>query len=294
MPEPILPIGELDKRQARAAFERAASTYDDSAVLQREIAKRMLERLDLVTLKPNVILDAGCGTGYCGRSLQERYRAARVIGIDIAYAMVRAARGRARWFSRQRFVCADAEALPFAPASADMIVSNLTLQWCNPDVVLSEFARVLRPGGVLMFTSFGPDTLRELRAAWRAVDDYPHVHTFIDMHDLGDALVRAGFAEPVMDAELFTLTYSNVLALLHDLKTLGAHNVSPQRHHGLTGKGRFARFRAAYERYAHDGRVPATYEAVYGHAWAPESSHRRAGPEHAVAIPLARIGRRRG
>ncbi len=287
MPEPRSPAALIDKRGARSAFERAAVTYDASAVLQREVARRMLERLRLIKLIPRRALDIGCGTGGGARTLAKRYRTCEVVAGDVAYAMVATARRRRRWLSRQRFVCADAEALPLASASIDMIFSNLTLQWCDLDAALGEFARVLRPGGVLMLSSFGPDTLRELRAAWRAVDEQPHVHTFVDMHDLGDALLRAGFAEPVMDVEYFTLTYPEVLALLRDLKHLGAHNVSRARHRGLTGKARFARFKSAYEREAGGGRIPASYEVVYGHAWRAITR-----AETTVAVPLDRIGRR--
>ena len=280
----------LDKTQVRAAFERAADTYDASAVLQREIADRLLERLDLIKRRPALILDIGCGTGYCTKALQRRYRLARVLGIDIAEAMAQRARRKAGWLSRSRFVCGDAEILPLADASADMIFSNLTLQWCNPNTVFQEFARLLRPGGVLMFTSFGPDTLHELRSAWRAVDDRPHVHGFIDMHHLGDALVQAGFADPVMDREEMVLTYADVMEVLRDLKNIGAHNVASGRHRGLTGKNLFKRFQAAYRAMAQDGRIQASYEVVYGHAWAPENArHGRAGP---AVVPVSHIGRR--
>lgn len=282
----------LDKRQARTAFERAAHTYDQFAVLQREIANRMLERLDLIKYEPRQIVDAGCGTGYCTRALQRRYKRARILGVDIAQPMLEAARAKTRWFSRQRFVCADAEHLPLVDGAADMIVSNLALQWCDPDAVLAEFARVLRPGGALMFTSFGPDTLRELRAAWQAVDQRPHVHTFVDLHDLGDALVRAGFAEPVMDVEFFRLTYPDVVSVLRELKALGEHNVNHRRHRGLTGKALFARFQSAYERAASGNLIPASYEAIYGHAWAPSQLARDRG-DGAVIVPLPHIQRKR-
>jgi len=300
MADPMVPA-ILDKRGVRAAFQRAAASYDSAAVLQREIADRLVERLDLIKHEPARVLDVGSGTGYCTRLLARRYPRAHVIGVDIALAMVCAAarRGRPRWWvgrrARDRYVCGDAESLPVAARSVDMVVSNLTLQWCNPDAAFSEFARVLRPGGLLMFTSFGPDTLRELRTAWMTVDDTPHVHDFIDMHDLGDALVRARFAEPVMDVERLTLTYSGVIGVLRDLKAIGAHNVARNRSPGLTGKRRFAGFRSAYEAMATpDGRVPATYEVIHGHAWSPlldSGSARRA--DGVVTIPLTRLGRGR-
>ena len=293
MLDTVSPTAVLDRKQVRLAFERAADTYDRSAVLQREIGKRLLERLDLVTCSPRMIVDVGCGTGYCTRALHSRYRRARVIGVDIAQSMLSAARKGASWFGRQRFVCGDAGHLPLADHIADMVVSNLTLQWCDTDSVLAEFTRVLRPGGLLMFTSFGPDTLRELRAAWRAVDDRMHVHDFVDLHDLGDAMVRAGLAEPVMDAEHFLLTYPDVETVLRELKALGAHNVSRARHRGLTGKRLFARFREAYAQQAQDGQIPASYEVVYGHAWAPTKPRSRLGGEGSAVIPLSRVTRQR-
>jgi malonyl-CoA O-methyltransferase len=287
----------LDKRGLRASFERAAQTYDEVAVLQRAIADRLLERLDVVKLRPAVVLDAGCGTGYVTRALARRYPRAQRLALDIAESMVRQARrgfGWRRLFLRPPLhVCGDAEVLPFASASVDMIVSNLTLQWCDAPSALAEFRRVLRPGGLLMFTTFGPDTLTELRRAWHAADDRPHVHGFLDMHDLGDMLMRTGFDDPVLDVERLTLTYGEVMDVLRDLKRLGAHNAAVQRARGLTGKRQFARFRAAYDAMRVGGRIPATYEAVYGHAWAPEMPVTRHAPDGGVAIPLEHIGRRR-
>ncbi len=285
----------LDKHRVRASFEHVADTYDAVAVLQREIADRLLARLELVQLKPKVILDIGCGTGYGGRKLMQRYPRARVLGLDIAEAMTRRARRESGLWNRVTgrcvFSCGDAERLPVATASVDMIISNLTLQWCDPLAVFAEAQRVLRPGGLIMFTTFGPDTLRELRAAWRAADDAPHVHGFIDMHDLGDMLIHAGLADPVMDMEHFTLNYPGVMEVMRDLKRLGAHNAARARARGLTGKARFARFRLAYESLAQNRTIPATYEAVYGHAWAPEPGQAR-GRAGVAVVPVGRIGRR--
>jgi malonyl-CoA O-methyltransferase len=284
----------LDKRRLRQSFAQAADTYDAVAVLQREIADRLLARLEVVRLQPRALLDIGCGTGYDLRRLSQRYPRARVLGLDIAETMAHRARSRAgrwrRFTGRSLFACGDAEHLPLATASVDMVVSNLALQWCDPPTVFAEARRVLRPGGLFMFTTFGPDTLRELRAAWRAADDAAHVHSFIDMHDLGDMLMHAGFADPVMDMEAFTLTYADVRGVMRDIKQLGAHNVAVSRARGLTGKARFARFRAAYEALAQDGKIPATYEAVYGHAWVPETEPARDG---IATIPVGRIGRSR-
>lgn len=285
----------LDKRRLRASFERAADTYDGSAVLQRTIADRLIERLDVVKLQPGVVLDVGCGTGYVSRALARRYPRAQRLALDIAEPMLhRACQGlgwRGLFVRSPRPVCGDAESLPLASASVDMIVSSLALQWCDAAAAIAEFHRVLRPGGMLMFSTFGPDTLVELRQAWRAVDARTHVHSFLDMHDLGDLLVRTGFAEPVMDLERFTLTYPSVLGVLRDIKHLGAHNAARERDRGLTGKQRFARFRAAYETQARDGRIPATYETVYGLAWMPEIARTPRATDGTVSVPLTEIRR---
>ncbi len=289
----------VDKRWLRAAFERAATRYDEVAVLQREVADRLLERLDLVKLAPERVVDVGAGTGHCSNALSQRYKHSQVIALDIAPAMLRQARGRlsawTRWRGRQRFVCGDAEALPLADGTCDLLFSNLTLQWCNDlDGVFREFRRVLKPGGLLMFSTFGPDTLKELRESWQAADDgYRHVNTFIDMHDIGDALVRAQLSTPVMDMEYFTLTYPQVQGLMHDLKAMGAHNVNRSRAHGLTGKGRLQAMQRAYERHRDaDGLLPATYEVAYGHAWAPEQGlqQERRGEETRITLAQVRAG----
>ncbi|MDQ2696375.1 MAG: malonyl-ACP O-methyltransferase BioC [Pseudomonadota bacterium] len=285
----------LDKDQVRHAFHRAAPRYDEAAVLQREVGNRMLERLELIRIDPQMIVDVGCGTGVATAALLKRYRRARVIGLDIAPAMLPIARRRAPWLRTLHCVCADAEALPLADASCDMIFSNLTLQWCaDLDRVFRECRRALKPGGLLLFSTLGPDTLTELRQSWAQADGYNHVNAFIDMHDVGDALVRARLADPVMDVERLTLTYADVYALMRDLKTLGAHNVTAGRARGLTGRRRLEAMGAAYEAFRdRDGRLPATFEVVYGHAWGSESpaslSHRRA--DGAAVFPLAGLGR---
>ena len=284
----------LDKRLLRRAFESAARAYDNNAVLQHEIGQRMLERLDLMRVRPSLILDAGSGTGACSKILTRRYQCS-VVALDIAHGMLHEARNRVafsdKWFThRQTFVCGDLESLPLLSGSVDMIFSNLSLQWCNDlDRALSEFCRVLRPGGLLMFSTFGPDTLKELRASWSKIDQYSHVNAFIDMHDIGDALVRAHFATPVMDVERHTLTYPDLNTLLRDLKSIGAHNVTAGRPHGLTGKGRLRQLTAAYENYRKDGVLPTSYEVVYGHAWAPETMPQQITRDGVVAIPLSSL-----
>ncbi len=285
----------INKALMRRAFDRAARSYDDHAPLQKEVAQRMLQRLDLVKLNPRRVLDIGSATGGSTRLLARRYPRAEVYALDLSLAMLNEARRATpfldKWFTRRTiFTCADAEALPFAAASMDLVFSNLTLQWCDePERVLSEMRRVLAPGGLLMFSSFGPDTLKELRESWARADGFIHVHAFMDMHDIGDALLRARFSNPVMDAEQFTLTYSGVDKLMRELKALGAHNVSAGRAHGLTGKTRMRNMRAAYEEQRRDGVLPASYEVVYGHAWAPDISSPLKTQDGTVRVPLASL-----
>ncbi|MBK8337564.1 MAG: malonyl-ACP O-methyltransferase BioC [Sterolibacteriaceae bacterium] len=258
---------------------RAARGYDAAAVLAREVARRMGERLDLVTLQPARILDIGCGTGADLRLLAERYPQAERIGCDFSLAMLREAGEELPWFKRLLpggrareavRVCGEATRLPLAGGSISLAWSNLMLHWLvDPLPALSEIQRVLAVDGLLMFSTFGPDTLKELRRCFAQADSLPHVHRFIDMHDLGDALVKAGFAEPVMDMETLTLTYDGIDALLRDLRVSGAQCALAGRRRGLSGKNLWARVHAAYEMHRRDGRLPATFEVVYGHAWKP-------------------------
>jgi malonyl-CoA O-methyltransferase len=284
---------ELDTQRVRRSFEKASATYDEAAVLQDQVRARMLERLDLVRLKPGRILDAGSGTGPGADALARRYRSGQVIALDLAHSMLLAGRARQRLWRRWGMVCGDVAALPLASGSVDMVFCNLVLQWCpDLDRALSEFRRVLAPGGLLIFTTFGPDTLHELRTAWSQADGYNHVNAFLDMHDVGDALLRARLAEPVMDVEHFVVDYADARSLMRDLKAIGARNATAGRARGLTGPRRLRAMEAAYEKFRRDGRLPATYEVVYGHAWAPE--HSRDPGDGSVAIPVAAIGGRRG
>jgi malonyl-CoA O-methyltransferase len=263
----------LDTAWVRRSFDRASAGYDAAAVLQTEIRAELLRRLDLTTLNPRVIVDAGAGTGHASRALARRYPKARVLAVDSAPGMLREARAQNSWLRPFERIGADAERLPFETGSVDLVFSNLLLPWCDPDRLFAEFRRVLRADGCLTATSFGPDTLCELRSAWREADGgHSHVNRFIDMHDLGDALVRAGFAAPVLDVERYTLQYESVRALAADLKALGARNFTAGRRRGLTGRSRFGAMSAAYERYRAQSRLPATYEIVFAQAWAPAAA----------------------
>jgi malonyl-CoA O-methyltransferase len=282
----------VERQALRRSFERAAATYDAAAVLQNEVCRRMLGRLDFVKQDPEVILDAGCGTGNALGALARRYPAARIVALDIALDMARRARAGARLPRWQRLLrrpapdvlCADIGRLPLAPASCGFVWSNLVLQWVNePAVSIAEMHRVMKPGGLLMFSTFGPDTLKELRFAYSGTDRYVHVNRFFDMHDLGDMLVNCGFADPVMDMEQITLTYGEVRDLMRDLKAIGAHNVMQGRPAGLSGKRSLATVAQRYEALRRDGRLPATFEVVYGHAWKPQP---RRGPSGRPVIDI--------
>jgi malonyl-CoA O-methyltransferase len=273
-PDPVAAYA-LDTLRVRRSFDRAARTYDEAAVLQTEVRGNLLARLDLMALTPRVVVDAGAGTGHASRALIRRYPKAFVIALDSSPRMLHAAGRQQSWLRRFARVCADAERLPLADGSVDLILSNLMLPWCDPTQVFAEFRRVLAPHGLLTFTTLGPDTLRELRSAWAEVDSRTHVNQFIDMHDIGDALVRSGFASPVLDVERYTLTYLDVRRIAADLKATGARNATMGRARGLTGRRQFAALQTAYETFRQDGRLPATYEVVFGHAWTPDTDVRR-------------------
>ncbi|WP_020395863.1 malonyl-ACP O-methyltransferase BioC [Thiolinea disciformis] len=260
-----------DSVLARQRFDRAAQHYDAAAVIQREIGTRLMERLDYIRMQPERLLDLGCGTGLISEQALKRYALTQIVSLDLATSMVDYTRQRLVAESRVAGVCADANALPLQDNSIDMVLSNLMLQWCNHlPQVFAECARVLRPEGLLMFSTLGPDTLHELRDSWRQVDGYAHTSRFEDMHNIGDALLGAGFRDPVVDREVITLTYAEVRGLLADLKGIGANNATVGRSRGLTGKQRWQAFYQAYEQFKQpDGRYPATYEVIYGHAWAP-------------------------
>jgi malonyl-CoA O-methyltransferase len=283
----------LQSRAIRRAFDRASTTYDAAAVLQKRVRDELAARLDLLAFEPQVVVDLGCGTGESTRALRDRWRSARVIAVDFAPGMLAQAVARQGWFRRFDRVCADAGRLPFRDGAVDLVWSSLMLQWAvDVDAVLGEVRRVLAPRGYFTFTTFGPDTLRELREAWSSADDRVHVHRFLDMHDLGDALVRAGFADPVMDVDRVTLTYEDVHGVMRDLQSIGARNAAAGRPRGLVGRGAYARVVDAYERFRSDGRLPATYEVVYGQAWAPGERAPIRSRRGEATVPIGSIGRR--
>ncbi len=286
----------LDKVLVRQAFNRAAPHYDEAAVLQHEIAERLLDRLDFLRVSPEQIYDIGAGTGYLSRGLAARYSDAHITSLDLAHGMSQQARqnfdtGDAL---RQSVVCGDAEALPLATDSSDMLFSSSTIQWCNDlKQAFEEFSRVLKPEGLIMFSTFGPDTLKELRQSWAEVDDEVHVNAFIDMHDIGDIMKDTGFKMVILDTEDITLTYETVTALMKDLKMIGAHNVNSGRSRVLTSPAKIKKLMAAYEKFRDDdGRLPATYEVVYGHAWLANAEEQKQEANAPIHIPLEQFRRR--
>ena len=284
---------ELDFTEVRRAFDQAAASYDAHAVLQREVCDRLLERLSYMTLQPGRVLDVGCGTGYGLAQLRQRYADAEMCAIDIAPAMLHVAKSRLPqpgWAQRTlanllplrqaqpRFLCADMDRLPLTDNSMNLAWSSLALQWAHDlEATLKGIHRVLAPGGLLMFATFGPDTLKELRSAFATIDDAPHVNRFIDLHDIGDMLVNSGFVSPVMEMEMLTLTYVDLKTLMRDLKGIGAHNAASSRRRGLLGKSAWARLEQAYEANRLEDRLPATFEVIYGHAWAGDKTRREDG-----------------
>ncbi len=300
----------LDRGHIRRAFGRAAASYAAHSPLQSEVATRLREHLDgIADFAPARIVDVGCGPGDGCVALRARYPHAQVIALDLALPMLREAVGRKESgsfslgealpsTSTEREpgpvflpVCADAQALPLADASVDLVHSSLCLQWCDdPGLALAEFRRVLRPEGLLLFSTFGPDTLKELRAAFAEVDHGPHVSRFIDMHDIGDGLLASGFRDPVLEREDFTLTYADVRSLMRELRAIGATNADARRQRSLTGKAHLARVDAAYERFRTDGVLPATYEVVYAIARAPAPGQpRRERGGDVASFPIERL-----
>lgn len=285
---------ELEKTRVRRSFDAAAGHYEQHARLQRMVREDMLARLDWVKVDPAVVVDLGCGTGIATRALRKRYPHARVLGLDISTGMLAMAMARQPWLRKPHLVCADMERLPLKDASVGLLFSSLTLQWSNaPERVFAEVRRVLKPDGLFVFSTLGPDTLHELRNAWREADpEHTHVNLFYDMHDVGDALMRAGLRDPVMDVERLRLGYPDADAVMRSLKGIGARNGLAGRPRGLTGKGRLVRVRAAYELLRDDTRqLPASYEVIHGQAWGDAAGGYRADAQGEVRIPLSSLKR---
>ena len=275
----------VDKRQARAAFSRAALRNGGRAMIADRIAEGLASRLDGVDVSPRLILDAGCGAGAAFADLRRRFPQAEIVGADFSAEMLSRARGELG--AGMRLLLADAEALPLEEGCADFVWSNLCREWTG-DGFLSELARVLRPGGLLVFSTLGRDTLHEARAALLAAGMEDSAHDFFDMHDLGDAMLGCGFAEPVMEAERIVLLYRDAASALREAKEWGGGCALVSRRRGLTGRDRWGKVLEEYRsRFAReDGAVPATYEAIYGMAWRREQG----GEEGEAPVRFFRAG----
>ena len=286
-------IFRLDRPRLRASFDRASESYEAAARLQAEVAAELLTRLDAFDFSPGTVLDLGAGTGRVTRELKRRYPRALVIALDLAPGMLRAARRNQPMWRRFARVCADALRLPLRSASVDIVFSSLMLQWCEPlDAALAEVRRVLRPDGHFAFSTFGPDTLQELRAAWAAVDTHTHVNRFIDVHGVGESLTRAGLAEPVLDVDRIEIGYPDTLTLMRDLKAIGAHNVTAGRPRTLLGRGRLERMSVAYEAFRRGAQLPATYEVIYGASWGAAGRPANTTAAREVHVALGDVRRR--
>ncbi|KGM53160.1 malonyl-CoA O-methyltransferase [Lysobacter arseniciresistens ZS79] len=303
----------FDHRQVRRAFSRAAHGYDAGAALQREVAARLMEQLDylddpaLQRAPPEVVVDLGCGPGHAAAAMQKRWPKAQVLALDLAPGMLAEARrnaaeatglaGRLNPFARRPLpVCADARLLPLRDASVDVLFSNLCLQWVEDlPGVFAGFRRVLKPGGLLLVSTFGPDTLWELREAFAAADEAPHVSLFPAIAQFGDALIAAGFKDPVLDRDEFRDGHPDLAHLMRELRAIGATNAMAERRRSLTGRARFARAAEAYEPMrGGDGQLPASWEVIYAHAWGPPpGAPIRVGGVDEVSVPLSSIKVRR-
>lgn len=276
----------LDRVGVRASFDRASGRYEAAARLQAQVGDELAGRLGAFDFAPEVVLDLGAGTGRNARELKRRYPRALVLAVDLSFGMLEQARHHQPRFRRFERACADAQRLPLANASVDLIFSNLMLQWCQPlDAAFAEARRVLRPAGFFAFSTFGPATLQELRSAWARADGYNHVNHFIDVHDVGEALVRAGLTEPVLDVDRHEVSYPDAITLMRDLKAIGAHNVTAGRPRSLLGRAHLERMSQAYEALRREGSLPATFEVIYGACWG--AAGRAAAPARAGEARIA-------
>lgn len=274
------------------AFNQRAAEYELVAKVQQEVGSRLLERLQYLKIAPQRILDLGCGPGFFSRELTRMYPKAQIVGLDLAQVMLQQARKKQGWLRKWPLVAADMMTMPFATGVFDLVFANQVIHWGNPLAqIFRELNRVMKANGCLMFTTLGPDTFKELKNAWSAVNHYAHVNEFPDMHDVGDCLMAEHFLEPVMDMELLTVHYESLPKLLKSLKTQGVKNINSARNQGLTGKASWKQFEQNYaSMQTETGKYPLTYEVVYGHAWKGEQRKTERGVE--TMIPVSQIRRR--
>ena len=295
----------LRPRDIQRRFDRAAASFDDADFVHAATREGLVARLEPLRVEARRILDLGSATGSTGRMLRRRFRRAHVVSLDASRRMALQSKKKAGWLSKSSVVQADASRLPFADACFDIVVANQLLPWLpDPQQAFGEIARILKEGGVFAFATLGPDSLQALRAAWAAADTGPegtrpegppaaleqHVHSFADMHDIGDGLVRAGLADPVLDVDRLSVSYDNADRLFNDLTLTGARNALADRAQGLTGRQRFGAMKRALAKANKAGRIVLELELVYGHCWGtgPASDPRD------YRIPAGRIPLRGG
>jgi malonyl-CoA O-methyltransferase len=275
--------------QLKEAFNKAALDYDRSAKLIHDVAEQLIKRLEVLTLKPKVILDSGAATGLSARLLEKKYHPSHLIVQDIAENLLKIARRKSPWFSKQRYLAGYSHELPLKNQVVDWVVSNLSLHWyTDVQAVLNEWRRILQPNGVVFFTTLGPDTLNELRESSLNVEEGVYVNRFLEMHHLGDALLKAGFSDPVIDIETYCVNYPNVDALFHEIRSLGMSNLNSGRRKNLTGKHTVKNIKEYYmAHFGREGKCPATFQVVFGHAFVSSRPFIQDSSE--ISIPIETI-----
>lgn len=280
------------QKQIIRNFNKAAATFDATAFFFSEINQKALQRLDVISIQPKRILDCGCGTGIGSQGLLKKYKKAEVVSFDLSQKMIEKAKKKKSWRQNNYFVCGSAEKLPFANDSFDFVYANLMLHWCEDiQQVFSEWQRVLSPNGLLMFSVFGPDTCKELLQATHVINPTQSVQGFIDMHDLGDALLKNQLLDPVLDVENVQINYPNEALLLQELRSVGGRNLHPERQKGLFGKNYLSKLKTELAEFkSSHGKIPLSLEVIFGHAWSGNAKRSvRAGNQ--IEIPIVSIKR---
>jgi malonyl-CoA O-methyltransferase len=266
------------------AFGARAAEYERVALIQNEIGKRLMARLEYLKIQPQRILDLGCGTGLCSKALALRYPKAQIVSLDLAHAMVLETKKKQNYWRKWSLLTANMMQLPFEQGVFDLVFSNQAVHWGDSlHAVFRELNRVMKPNACLMFSTLGPDSFKEIRQAWSAVDAHAHVNEFSDLHDVGDALLQEHFLDPVVDMELITMHYKTLPQMVHALKGQGVRNIHPSRNKGLTGRASWNQFLKHYP-MTEEKKYPLTYEVVYGHAWRGQQLNTKNGTQTFISI----------
>jgi len=258
----------IDKEYKRKVFNRHAKTYDNYSSLQNKISDNLFKKLDLIEVRPSLILDLGCGTGRNGGILKKKYKNIRLINYDFSINMLQEAKKKQHkvFSTKSEFICGDIEELSFSENTFDIIWSTSSLQWCNNlSDIFKKAKSLLKPGGLFIFSTFGPNTLFELKNVTKKISNYQKTNNFLDILSINDKLIEEGFSDPVIDSEEFCLTYKNINKLFLDLRKIGATSGFKSKKIGLSGKSYLKLILDGYKEYSYDGIYPATYEVVYGY-----------------------------